>query len=190
MGGMGGNYQAVLSGGETRASTHQDRKHARMYLLQCWFSLSDEGVEDAINHMTVASKLLREDDEVVYGDSAYLGLEKREEIKNIVISLEKHLKERYNTGMSYPVKYRERTIEYREEGHTLEETSKTFKVAVSTIRKWEKQLKEKGDLKPKVPVRGSKKIEPDKLRAYVAEHPDAYQTEIAKEFNCCQSAVP
>ena len=82
MGGMGGNYQAVLSGGETRASTHQDRKHARMYLLQCWFSLSDEGVEDAINHMTVASKLLREDDEVVYGDSAYLGLEKREEIKN------------------------------------------------------------------------------------------------------------
>ena len=57
MGGMGGNYQAVLSGGETRASTHQDRKHARMYLLQCWFSLSDEGVEDAINHMTVASKL-------------------------------------------------------------------------------------------------------------------------------------
>ena len=91
--------------------------------------------------------------------------------------------------MSYPVKYRERTIEYREEGHTLEETSKTFKVAVSTIRKWEKQLKEKGDLKPKVPVRGSKKIEPDKLRAYVAEHPDAYQTEIAKEFNCCQSAV-
>jgi len=81
MGGMGGNYQAVLSGGETRASTHQDRKHARMYLLQCWFSLSDEGVEDAINHMTVASKLLREDDEVVYGDSAYLGLEKREEIK-------------------------------------------------------------------------------------------------------------
>ena len=48
MGGMGGNYQAVLSGGETRASTHQDRKHARMYLLQCWFSLSDEGVEGTI----------------------------------------------------------------------------------------------------------------------------------------------
>ena len=64
-----------------------------------------------VHDVTVASKLLREDDEVVYGDSAYLGLEKREEIKNIVISLEKHLKERYNTGMSYPVKYRERTIE-------------------------------------------------------------------------------
>ena len=46
-----------------------------------------------VHDVTVASKLLREDDEVVYGDSAYLGLEKREEIKNISISLEQHLKE-------------------------------------------------------------------------------------------------
>ena len=30
--------------------------------------------------ITVASKLIREDDEVVYGDSGYLGIEKREEI--------------------------------------------------------------------------------------------------------------
>ena len=59
--------------------------------------------------------------------------------------------------MSYPVKYRERTIEYRQEGHTLGETSKTFEVAVTTIREWEKQLKEEGDLTPKVPTRGSKK---------------------------------
>ena len=33
--------------------------------------------------------------------------------------------------------YRERTIEYRQE-HTLEEASRTFKVSISTIRKWEK----------------------------------------------------
>ena len=91
--------------------------------------------------------------------------------------------------MSYPEKYRERTIEYRQEGHTLEETSKTFKVAVSTIRKWEKQWKEKGDLTPKVPTRPWKKIDPEKLRTYVGEHPDAYQEEIAEEFHCCQSAV-
>ena len=34
-----------------------------------------------VHDVTVAEKLLREDDEVVYGDSAYLGLEKRDEIK-------------------------------------------------------------------------------------------------------------
>jgi len=91
--------------------------------------------------------------------------------------------------MSYPIKYRERAIEYRREGHTLEETKATFKVSISTIRKWERQLKEKGELRPKTLTRKPKKIEPEKLRAYVAEHPDAYQREIAWEFNCTQSAV-
>ena len=91
--------------------------------------------------------------------------------------------------MSYPIKYRERTIEYRQEGHTLKETKAAFKVSYSTIRKWERQSKEKGDLKPKTLTRKPKKIEPDKLRMYVAEHPDAYQREIAQEFNCSQSAI-
>lgn len=35
-----------------------------------------------VHDVTVAAKLLREDDEVVYGDSAYLGLKKRDEIKH------------------------------------------------------------------------------------------------------------
>lgn len=34
-----------------------------------------------VHDVTVAAKLLQEDDQVVYGNSAYLGLEKREEIK-------------------------------------------------------------------------------------------------------------
>ncbi len=91
--------------------------------------------------------------------------------------------------MSYPVKYRERVIEYRREGHTLEETSRIFKAAVSTIRKWEKQVNETGDLTPKVPKRSFKKIDPSKLRAYVAERPDAYQREIARAFGCSRAAV-
>ena len=61
----------------------------RMYLLQVWFNLSDPGTEDAIydsyaivHDVTVAHGLIREDDEVVYGDSAYLGLEMRMEVVN------------------------------------------------------------------------------------------------------------
>ena len=65
--------------------------------------------------------------------------------------------------MSYPTKYRERTIEYRKEGHTLEETRATFKVSISTIRKWEKQLKEKGNLEKKPLHRSFKKIDPQKM---------------------------
>ncbi len=91
--------------------------------------------------------------------------------------------------MSYPVKYRERVVEYRQEGHTLEETRKVFKVAVSTIREWERRLKEKGSLAPDTPERCFKKIDPEKLKAYLSEHPDAYQWEMAKEFGCVQSAI-
>ena len=76
--------------------------------------------------------------------------------------------------MSYSKRYRERTIEYRQSGHTLEETHQTFKVSISTIQSWEKQLKETGDLGKKELHRGFRKIDPEKLKAYVAEHPDAY----------------
>ena len=91
--------------------------------------------------------------------------------------------------MSYPRKYRERTIEYRQGGHTLEETHRIFKVSKSTIQKWEKQLKETGDLGKKELHRGFRKIDPEKLKAYVAEHPDAYQSEMAQVFGCSESGI-
>ena len=91
--------------------------------------------------------------------------------------------------MSYSTDYRKRTIEYREEGHTLEETHEIFKVAISTIRTWEKQWKEQRTLKPAPVVRPYKKIDPEKLKAYVGEHPDAYPKEIANEFKCCETAI-
>ena len=91
--------------------------------------------------------------------------------------------------MRYSEDYRKRTIEYRGEGHTLEETHEVFKVSISTIRAWEKQWKEKGTLVPAPVVRGYKKIEPQRLKTYVREHPDAYLKEIALEFNCCETAV-
>ena len=90
--------------------------------------------------------------------------------------------------MSYPTKYREQTIEYRKAGHTLEETHQTFKVAIVTIRKWEKQLEE-GHLEKKPLQRSYKKVDLEKLTAYIAEHPDVYQKEIAEEFGCSATAI-
>lgn len=81
----------------------------QMYLIQIWFNLSDEGLEDAIygnyamrnfvginlgyvNSVTDTSanvhdideetKLIREGDDVIYGNSGYLGFPERLEIKN------------------------------------------------------------------------------------------------------------
>ena len=49
--------------------------------------------------------------------------------------------------MSYSKRYRERTIEYRQAGHSLEAARHVFKVSKSTIEKWGKQLKETGNFK-------------------------------------------
>ena len=91
--------------------------------------------------------------------------------------------------MSYPTKYRERTIEYRKEGNTLEETRQTFKVSIPTIRKWEKQQNEEGHLEKKPLARTHKKLDPKKSSAYIAEHPDSYLSEIAEVFSCTGTAV-
>ncbi|MDR0517892.1 MAG: transposase, partial [Fibromonadaceae bacterium] len=38
-------------------------------------------------------------------------------------------------------------------------------------------------------IRPPKKIEPDKLAAYMKERPDAFLKEIAQEFSCCIEAA-
>jgi len=48
--------------------------------------------------------------------------------------------------MSYTTKYRKKVIEYRKDGHTLEETSRAFKVSARTIGAWEKLLRTTGGL--------------------------------------------
>lgn len=91
--------------------------------------------------------------------------------------------------MSYTTEYRERTIEYRQEGHTLGETSQTFQVSISTIRDWEKRYRETGHLEKKPLARPCKKLDADKLKSYLSEHPDAYQREVAEAFGCTDAAV-
>jgi transposase len=84
--------------------------------------------------------------------------------------------------MSYDIKYRQRAIGYLREGHSYRGTAEVFKVSTSTLQTWKSQLKETGTLAPKKRKETWRKIDPEKLRAYVAEHPDAYQHEIAEAF--------
>ncbi|MDE7094605.1 MAG: IS630 transposase-related protein, partial [Oscillospiraceae bacterium] len=89
--------------------------------------------------------------------------------------------------MSYSIDLRERGVKYRLTGHTIKETCEVFGVGNYGVSKWIKQYKETGDLSNKPLNRGYKKIDPEKLKAYVAEHPDAYQKEIAEIFGCSGS---
>ena len=90
--------------------------------------------------------------------------------------------------MSYPTIFRKRTIEYRQSGHTLKETSEAFKESISAIEKCERKLKESGNLEKKALNRPHKKIDPEKLRTYAKEHHDAYKREMTEEFHCSVAA--
>jgi transposase len=91
--------------------------------------------------------------------------------------------------MSYDVKYRQRALDYLREGHSYRETGEVFKVSASTLQAWKSQLKETGTVMPKKRKATWRKIDPEKLRKYVAEHPDAYQHEIAEAFGVWLFAI-
>lgn len=91
--------------------------------------------------------------------------------------------------MSKSVDLRKAAVTYRLKGHTLKETANTFGVSTYAVREWEKKYKETGDLSNKPLNRTFKKIDPEKLKAYLKEHPDDTQREIAEKFGCCNQAV-
>lgn len=91
--------------------------------------------------------------------------------------------------MSYDIKFRQKVLEYLDKGHTQKEAAETFSVSTSTIWEWKSQLKEKGTLAPKKRRETWRKIDPEKLRKFVEEHPDAYQHEIATVFGVRLSSI-
>lgn len=91
--------------------------------------------------------------------------------------------------MGYDIKFKQRVIAYRNEGHTYKETCKGFKISEMTLARW--IIKEKGGKLEEIknPIRKPKKIYPDKLVKYIEDNLDSYLSEIAKEFNCSHVAV-
>ena len=91
--------------------------------------------------------------------------------------------------MSYDKKYRRLTIEYWNDGHSKSETSAVFKVGTTTLQRWKSQLNETGNLEPKKRKETWRKIDPQKLKEYLGQNPDAYLREIAKEFDCSENSI-
>jgi len=91
--------------------------------------------------------------------------------------------------MAYDIKYGCGAIEYWDEGNSKRKTAEVLKVSTTTLQKWKSQLNETGTLAPKKRRQTWRKIDPEKLRKYVDEHPDAYLREIAAGFKCAIHAV-
>ena len=90
--------------------------------------------------------------------------------------------------MSYSVDLREKVMEYRAT-HSIRKTAEIFGVSVSAIQDWEKIQQKTGKLDKKPLERKWRKIDPEKLRAYIAERPDAFLEEIAEAFECSGEAI-
>ena len=77
--------------GERDTEMHQTRKGNQWFFgMKCHVGVDAgtgyvhtiEATAANVHDINVAAQLIREDDEVVYGDSGYIGIEKREEIQN------------------------------------------------------------------------------------------------------------
>jgi transposase len=84
--------------------------------------------------------------------------------------------------MAYPKKYRQRVLEFIEEGNTQQEAAKIFKVSRSTIQDWQRLRAKTGDLEKRELNRKASKYCPVKLRQIVEQEPDLYLFEIAEKF--------
>ena len=91
--------------------------------------------------------------------------------------------------MSYDEKFRKRTVEYLEEGHSYRATAKIFGISTRTLSNWVEKYRSTGSLASSPAKSRLRKIAPDKLKLYIFENPDAYQSEIAREFGCTQQAI-
>ena len=75
------------------------------------------------------------------------------------------------------------------EGHTYKELYESFKIYPSDIARWRKALEETGTLEPRYPKTRVGKIDLERLEQAIEETPDAYLSELAKEFGCTKQAV-
>lgn len=90
--------------------------------------------------------------------------------------------------MSYDKKFRERALACKDK-YSFETAAEIFGVSKTSILNWQNLLKEQGSLDKRPINRKFKKIDPDELRKYVEEHPDAYLKDMALVFNCSSTAI-
>ena len=89
----------------------------------------------------------------------------------------------------YSVDLRRRVLEYIEETADKVKASQLFKVGIATIYRWIALKKQNGNLAPSPKKAYKKKIDDQKLIAYVEKNPDHFLLEIATHFNTTLQAI-
>lgn len=88
--------------------------------------------------------------------------------------------------MAYDEKFRQRAVEYKDDGHTFKEFTRIFGVNSQSYYNWKRLKKATGFYAPKATKKATRKrkIDTEELKSALKEKPDAYLRELAEKF-CC-----
>jgi transposase len=89
----------------------------------------------------------------------------------------------------YSVDLRSRVLAYIEETADKTKASQLFKVGIATIYRWIARKKQSGTVEPSPSKVYKKKIDDQKLIAYMEQNPDHFLSEIATHFNATLQAI-
>ena len=92
-------------------------------------------------------------------------------------------------AMSYSEDYRNKVLSFINQGATLEQASEHFSVGTSSIKRWRRNKRETGKVLGPGRPKKAYKIDEEKLKQYVKEHPDAFLDEIAKHFGVTSPGI-
>lgn len=92
-------------------------------------------------------------------------------------------------GAAYSKDLRERVLNYIEEGHTRQAAADLFKVSLSPIYHWQRLKKAGESLAAKVRVSKPRKLDYEKLAAYVRADTDATLKEYGQAFQVSHVSI-
>lgn len=92
-------------------------------------------------------------------------------------------------GKEYSLDLRERVIAFLEQGNDTQTASELFQISQRTVQRWRKRKLEKGNVRPLRREFAYKKIDYERLKAYLEQHPDQFLYEIAEEFSVTLQAI-
>jgi len=93
--------------------------------------------------------------------------------------------------MAYDEKFRQKAVEYKDNGHSFKQLKKVFGISHTAYYEWKKNKEDTGFyVAPKTQKTTRKrKVDPEKLKEIINENPDLFLWEIAEKFNCSAVAV-
>jgi transposase len=89
----------------------------------------------------------------------------------------------------YSIDLRQRVLQYLEKTDDKMKASQLFQVGIATIYRWVARRKQNGNIEPLTRKSTYKKIDDQKLIAYVEQNPDHFLSEIAKHFGLTLQAI-